>query len=718
MTIAVFLMSVIFVATPTMATKQTRESRGKRWACGTANARKRPYPEGASPFGNPEWWIYVNDDYYGFDYPQKFDLTLQGEHCNIWIGLNDTITLRNGTVVSDYYDPVTETFHFFYPWTSSGDNAHWIGYRDIITMDNLTYIADQFDNVIYPTNTAYYGIPVERPPGNTKIDILIFNIRDETFWSPETVTWYIAGYFSSAASLMNNRNIIHIDTYEWPWRLGPDPPITPGGLYRPYAYEGIIAHEFEHLIHFDMDNDELSWVDEGCADFAGYLCGYGFPKGHIEEFLLYFWDESLTLWEGYLSDYGACFMFMFYMSEHYGGADTISAIVTEQANGIEGVNNVLKALRVRKDFDQIFQDWAIANYLDDTEFAKGIYGYYALDIPSDDTEGMSIQLAMYLWNLWYGDFVFGWYHPSVIKGEYPAFGYPYPYAITKPYTANYAIFDKPSDVKRAEVRIEFDGAELQGVPPYSGTYEWYSDLGNWQWNRLGQTFDIPAGGATLTFWTYYEIETDWDYGYVEVHDLTTDEWCTLPGIRTIDYVAYIQDNPNVPDGFEPIDYEVADKWNALTDFSGEWYQEAMDLTPFAGHTIELYFTYWTDGAWIEAGWFIDDIAIPEIGFFDDVEASANGWTPTGVSLWYITDGILQINDFKVNFIQKLTYPQYEETIIKRMKIDSETQEGKITRPLGKHKSIKFGSVVMVVANQPGYDCLFPAGYVYYATLRP
>ena len=49
MLIAVFLISTVFTATPTIATKQTREyARGRAdlWADGTANARKRAYPEG------------------------------------------------------------------------------------------------------------------------------------------------------------------------------------------------------------------------------------------------------------------------------------------------------------------------------------------------------------------------------------------------------------------------------------------------------------------------------------------------------------------------------------------------------------------------------------------------------------------------------------------------------------------------------------------------
>jgi hypothetical protein len=664
---------------------------------------------GQPPAGNPHWQVWVDDDYLEIEYLQNFTLVLEGVHGRIWIGMNDSITLTNGTVVSDYQD-AEGNFHFFYPWTDTGTSWLWPGYHDIISMQNLTYMLQQFDEVIYPTDTAYFGMPEERPPGNTKIDILIFNIRDELFWSPETAPFYIAGYFSPAASMMNDRNIIHIDCYEWTWRLGPNPPPS-GPAYNPHQYEGTVAHELQHLIHQDMDSDELLWVNEGCSTYAAYLCGYGFPTGHIEEFLLWFWDESLTLWEGYLSDYGAVFMFTFYISEHYGGADTISAIVAEQANGIEGIDNVLNALNIPKDFDQIFQEWTIANYLDDTTFAGGIYGYYDLDIPSDDTEWMDIQFAMYLWNLWYGDPVFGWY-----EDEYPAFGYPYPYGVTKPYTANYIVFENPDSFPQF-LLTEFEGDIGQGVPPHSGNYEWHSDVGNWRWNRLGQTFDIPVGGATLTFWTYYEIEPDWDYGYVEVHDLTTDEWYTLPGLATINTVVHPQDNPNVPDGFEPMDYEVAARWNALTGFSGGWYQETMNLTSFAGHSIELYFTYWTDGAWIEAGWFIDDIAIPEIGFFDDVEAGPNGWTPTGVSLWYLTDGILQINDFKVSFIQTLTLPKHEVNIIRHMKIDSETQEGSSIMPLGQLRKMEFGPAVMIVANQPGFDALFTAGYTYYATLH-
>jgi hypothetical protein len=56
------------------------------------------------------------------------------------------------------------------------------------------------------------------------------------------------------------------------------------------------------------------------------------------------------------------------------------------------------------------------------------------------------------------------------------------------------------------------------------------------------------------------------------------------------------------------------------------YEEEMSLASFAGHTIELYFTFWTDPYVLYRGWCVDDIRIAEIGFFDDVESGSDGWT--------------------------------------------------------------------------------------------
>jgi hypothetical protein len=182
-----------------------------------------------------------------------------------------------------------------------------------------------------------------------------------------------------------------------------------------------------------------------------------------------------------------------------------------------------------------------------------------------------------------------------------------------------------------------DGDDFAGTLPYGGTYEWYSGAGAWSWRSFYQTFNIPVGGATLNFQTFYDIEEDWDYGYVEVYDQDTGEWYTLDAIGTVNYVAHGQDNPNTPSGREPTDYESAGRWHAFTGYSGGWIPVSMDLTPFAGHAIDLYFTTWQDGAFTLQMMYVDDIAIPELGFSDNVESGEDGWTSTG---WSVTDGIL------------------------------------------------------------------------------
>jgi len=221
-------------------------------------------------------------------------------------------------------------------------------------------------------------------------------------------------------------------------------------------------------------------------------------------------------------------------------------------------------------------------------------------------------------------------------------------------------------------KIVFDITEFRNVTPiinqpffmetydgglfaHSGDYMWHSGGESYSWFRLGQTFDIPEAGATLKFWNYFEIEEDWDYGYVEVHDLDTDEWYTLPGLRTVSTLPEIQDNPNCPSEFEPSAYFDAGRWNAFTGFSKVMYQEEMDLTPFATHTIELYFTYWTDPYVMNKGWFIDDIGISEIGFFDDVEAGSGDWAFNG---WYITTSEEPVTGSISSFSIEFYYQNY------------------------------------------------------------
>ena len=678
--------------------------------------------EGAQPdTGNP-WTVIVSDDYYGGFYYQDFECVWQGVESNIWIGLNDTdwSGYQDEFVDNPGFDD--DVWYFAYPWTAAGwypaSRSFLPGYRDYITGKQLREVGEAFDSNIGTTCISFFGEYDYRPgpEGDGKIQILIFNIRDEFFYSPDTAPGFIMGYYWYYVSNLNDANIIHIDTWQWYRRQGAAPtgfhplvvpPYSPGQML-PYQYEGTIAHEFQHLIHRDNDFNELSWVNEGCSTLAEFICGYGHTT-NLFDYIAYFWDTSLVIWQGYLEDYGVVYLWTLYMYEHYGGQPLIWDIVHEQANGIEGWNNVLQAHGIKKNFDEIFQDWAIANYLDDTSFAKGIYGYYNLDLPCAASGWWDIPYSISYWDYWYP-----WFDISVTS--YPNVGYNYPYGYQLPYVVNYVEFYNGAP----ELNVYFDGDDYCGVPAYSGTYEWYSDGTPYSWFRLGQTFDIPATGATLKFWSYFEIEGNWDYGYVEVYDVDADEWYTLPGLGTVSTLPNPQDNPNCPGDVEPTAYLAAGRWNAFTGYSPGWYQEEMDLSIFSGDTIELYFTYWTDPYTLELGWYVDDIEIPEIGFFDDVESGLGDWTVNAG--WYITDGVV-MNDFKVNFIETLDLANKKGGIrtihhISPMELDDGTEEGSELLYVVETDTAISGPAVMVAANQPGYEHTFGTFYYFIADTQP
>ncbi len=113
-------------------------------------------------------------------------------------------------------------------------------------------------------------------------------------------------------------------------------------------------------------------------------------------------------------------------------------------------------------------------------------------------------------------------------------------------------------------------------------------------------------GDTLTCQVYYEIETNWDYAYVEVSSDGTN-FLTLPGTITTDY------NPNGNN-----------RGNGITGFSvGGWIEAGFDLSAFAGQSIYIRFSYETDSYVTEEGIFFDDIS--PIGTYG-TEVSYNGLT--------------------------------------------------------------------------------------------
>ena len=182
-----------------------------------------------------------------------------------------------------------------------------------ITSTQIDYIGHEFDDRIWESDVFHFGNYKARPAGTDagkRAGIFIYNIRDDAYWS--SYRYYVAGYFSSGLNNELNINAIFIDSFDWPNR-------THSNSARPNLYEGTIAHEFQHLIHSDVDNGEDSFIDEGMADQAEqFIYGTTTTASHIGEYL-YYHRDSLLDWKGELFDYGNAVLWQDYLWEQAGG---------------------------------------------------------------------------------------------------------------------------------------------------------------------------------------------------------------------------------------------------------------------------------------------------------------------------------------------------------------------------------------------------------------
>lgn len=174
------------------------------------------------------------------------------------------------------------------------------------------------------------------------------------------------------------------------------------------------------------------------------------------------------------------------------------------------------------------------------------------------------------------------------------------------------------------LRVGLPGVKLIDSVP-SGTRAWHSGSGN-DFGCPGHTLDIylpdleqyaNAGAVTLSFKSLYEIEWDWDYGFVLASTDGGQTWKSL-----------VSKKGTTLDGFNPNNAECYTTYgNGITGVSGDkndltnidrvtpsypaaqWIDDEFDLTPYKGQKLLLRFSYFTDAAAAKRGWFIDDLKI-------------------------------------------------------------------------------------------------------------
>lgn len=215
---------------------------------------------------------------------------------------------------------------------------------------------------IYEIDSLSFGEPPDELDNDPRVYLMWFDFGISAdgffFWFDE----YLDGLYLPYRS--NECEVLYLNPY------------SQGGPSGDYMLS-VIAHEFEHQIHWKYDDNEETWVDEGLAELAMWF--YGRPD--VISSFNSSPDNNLTVWEGYWADYIQTYLWSLYFFERYGGHPAIHAVVHEPANSIAGYDSVLNDFGYSEDFTDVFADWAVANFLDDTSLVDGRFGYIGSDLP-------------------------------------------------------------------------------------------------------------------------------------------------------------------------------------------------------------------------------------------------------------------------------------------------------------------------------------------------
>ncbi|TFE25987.1 immune inhibitor A domain-containing protein [Cohnella luojiensis] len=503
-------------------------------------------------------WV-THDDYTGRYLLTSFTLRAVGKYGEVWVANN-----------------------LNYP---SGDPRNSL---TAITDAQVQYLMSEFDTKIYEKEVSFFAPPAERKgehgvlpdymDESGRVVILIDNIKDQSYYNPDYPS-YIAGYFSPTISELSDRNVMTVDNFDWLNRTGPTAP-------RPFLYEGVFAHEFQHLLHSDTDSGEENFINEGLSDFAQYLVGYGHSQGHVDFFMNHL-RNSLTLWGDQtdlqiLADYGNAYLFQLYLYDRFGEA-FIRDEFHDQLHGISSINDLLGKVNIKDNrnddddegddegdddgdgrltFNEVYADFMTSIMLD-TQKTGGSYKFDSIDL-APNVDGSVL--------------------PDIVS---PAWGTDF--KVIVPDKKIDHLYFKGLDFLRTNWTSATD--PVKGEVLWGNTGDLADNFLIKELNLTGQTAPI------LSFDTSYNIEEQWDFGVVQVSTDNGKTWTSLSNANT---------RSDVVDLGYP---KVKENLPGFTGSSNGWKTETFDLTAYAGQKVLLGFRYLTDWGFTESGWYLSNLKL-------------------------------------------------------------------------------------------------------------
>jgi hypothetical protein len=291
-------------------------------------------------------------------------------------------------------------------------------------------IGDEFSTLIYPTDLAYFGTPLDLD--NNGHIIILYTPEVNKLTEANHPNSFIGGFFWVGDLFdpklpVSQGGCPQSNFGELFYLLTPDPNGTINGNKRAtedvrQGTRGTIAHEFQHMINASerirspiLQNFEQVWMDEGLAHFAEdavgrALRGIGEAEdanfqrtlgGNVNDFNAFFFQNFArfrqyllnpgpyspvsSLADSSLAVRGAIWALLHYAADQYAPGGDVKAFTRKLAGGPDtGVTNLTKNAAVA--FDPLITGFLIANYADDFGIPNlnPLYTYKSYDMRSNE----------------------------------------------------------------------------------------------------------------------------------------------------------------------------------------------------------------------------------------------------------------------------------------------------------------------------------------------
>jgi hypothetical protein len=249
------------------------------------------------------------------------------------------------------------------------------------TDQDLAFLANQFEDPIHPTVTGVFGLESDVDSNGRVVILFTPGVNRLT---PSGSSGYVGGFFFGVDLLPDRTGSNKGEVF---YAAVPDPLGTHGPVLSRAtllsSIPAILAHEFEHMVHFNQrlllagaaDQDAL-WLSEALAQMAEDLVGMAHEEmgnfARAREYQLGNWKRArqfllnpsqvsvlATLPPGTLEERGAGWVLLKHLYGREGQNAFLRSLTGSKRTGVENIT-----FAIGRDWTGIVSDWVGSLYLD------------------------------------------------------------------------------------------------------------------------------------------------------------------------------------------------------------------------------------------------------------------------------------------------------------------------------------------------------------------